>query len=117
MERSKKIRRLVSSALRRKMLFSVGSALILHEKAQEFVEHAIERGQEAQKEGKKLVEEMRSHKMRSHKMRSKNKPHDKLDSHISGALERLDVASQKDVEELDQHVAALSKRVDELQAG
>jgi len=111
MERSKKIRRLVSSALRRKMLFSVGSALILHEKAQEFVEHAIERGQEAQKEGKKLVEEMRSHKMRS-----KNKPH-KLDSHISGALERLDVASQKDVEELNQHVAALSKRVDELQAG
>ena len=110
MERSKKIRRLVSSALRRKMLFSVGSALILHEKAQEFVEHAIERGQEAQKEGKELVEEMRSHKMRS-----KKKP--KLDSHISGALERLDVASQKDVEELNQHVAALSKRVDELQAG
>ncbi len=107
MERSKKIRRLVSSALRRKMLFSVGSALILHEKAQEFVEHAIERGQEAQKEGKKLVEEMRS----------KKKPHDKLDSHISGALERLDVASQKDIEELNQHVAALSKRVDELQAG
>ncbi len=108
MDRSKKIRRSVSSALRRKMLFGVGSALILHEKAQEFVEHAIERGQEAQKEGKKLVEEMRS---------EKKKPHGKLDDHISGALERFDVASQKDVEELGQHVATLSKRVDELQSG
>ena len=108
MDRSKKIRRSVTSALRRTMLFGIGSALILHEKAQEFVEHAVERGQETQKEGKELVQEVRA---------KKKKPRDTLDDHVSGALERLKVPSQKDIEELNQHITALSKQVDELQSG
>lgn len=109
MDQSKEeIRRPVLSALRRTMLFSIGSALIFQEKIQEFVDKAVERGQETQKEGKELVQEMRS---------KKKKPRDVLDSHITEALERLDVASQKDIEELNQHIAALSKRVDELQSG
>jgi polyhydroxyalkanoate synthesis regulator phasin len=106
MERSGNIRRSVASALRRTMLFGIGSALILHEKAQEFVEEAIERGRETQKEGKKLVQEMRS-----------RQAPDVSDSHVADALARLDLPSRKDVEELDRHVAALSERVDELQTG
>jgi polyhydroxyalkanoate synthesis regulator phasin len=100
------MRRAVASNLRRTMSFSVGSVLILQEKAQEFVEKAIERGQETQKEGKKLVREMQPRRQAPAV----------LDSHITDALERLDLPSHKDVAELNQHVAALSERVDELQA-
>jgi polyhydroxyalkanoate synthesis regulator phasin len=94
------------------MLLSVGSVLLLQEKMEEFVNSAIAKGEEAESEGKKMVQEMRSGRKRKEKPRAK----DALDTRINNALERFDVPSQKDIDQLNQHIAELSERIDELRS-
>jgi polyhydroxyalkanoate synthesis regulator phasin len=77
--------------------------IIFQEEMAQFVERAIERGQEAQDEGKKLIQEMQSRQR-------------KEDPKIKDALERLDVPSQKDIEDLNQNIAALAQRIDEVKS-
>jgi polyhydroxyalkanoate synthesis regulator phasin len=102
-------RRSIVASLRRAMLFSVGSALILQEETAEFIKRAIERGQEAQEEGKKMVQEMQAEKRRP-------ETRDVLDIRIDNALKRLNVPSRKDIDELDRRVTALAERIDALKA-
>jgi polyhydroxyalkanoate synthesis regulator phasin len=111
MKRSGNRRRSLFSALRQGMLFSVGSALILREKTADFVEQAIQRGQEVQDEGRKLVQEMRAER------RAKT-PHriDTLDVRLTNTLKRLDVPTHQDIVQLDRHIAELSRRIEELQS-
>ncbi len=104
-------RKSVLTALRQTMLFSIGSALVLREKAKEFAEQAIARGQEIEDEGKTLVQEMRAEKRQKQPERI-----DALEVRIRNAVKRLDIPTQKDVDQLDQHVNALSKRIDELRS-
>jgi polyhydroxyalkanoate synthesis regulator phasin len=111
MDQSTRDRHSIVAPLRRMMLFSVGSMLIFQEKTAEFIEHAIERGQEAQEEGKKIVQEMRTERR---KRRPETK--DALDIRINNALKRLNVPSQKDIEELDRHITALAERIDDLKS-
>jgi polyhydroxyalkanoate synthesis regulator phasin len=108
MDQPESLRGSIASALRRMMSFGVGSALILQERTQEFIEQAIARGQEAQDEGTRLVQERRSLR--------KQKVKDTLDTRISDALEQLDVPSQKEIDALNQQIAALSGRIDELKS-
>jgi polyhydroxyalkanoate synthesis regulator phasin len=109
MHRKRNGRRVVLTALRRAMQFGVGSALVFQEKTEEFVKQAFERGQEAQEEGKQLVQEMRAE-------RKQTRPQtiDALDVRINNALERLNVPSQKDISELNQHITELAQRIDQL---
>lgn len=104
-------RKSVLTALRQTMLFSIGSALILKEKAQEFAEQAIARGQEIQDEGKTLVQEMRAEKRQQQPKRI-----DALEVRIRNALKRFDIPTQQDLDQLDQHVNALSKRIDDIRS-
>jgi polyhydroxyalkanoate synthesis regulator phasin len=111
MKRSGNRRRTLFSALRRGMLFSVGSALILREKTADFVAQAMERGQEVQDEGKKLVQEMRAERRARTPQRI-----DTLDVRITNTLNRLDVPTHQDIEQLDRHIAELARRIEELQS-
>jgi polyhydroxyalkanoate synthesis regulator phasin len=111
MKRSGNPRRTLFSTLRRGMLFSVGSALILREKTADFVEQAIERGQEVQDEGKTLVQEMRAER----KARTPQRI-DTLDVRVTNTLKRLDVPTHQDIVQLDQHITELAERIEELQS-
>lgn len=104
-------RRAILTTLRRTMQFGVGSVLIFQEKTEQFVRQALERGQEAQEEGKKLVQEMRAE-------RKQKRPQtiDALDVRINNALERLNVPSQKDISELNRHITELAQRIDQLRS-
>jgi polyhydroxyalkanoate synthesis regulator phasin len=111
MHRQRNGRRAALTALRQVMAFGVGSALIFQEKTEEFVKQALERGQEAQEEGKQLVQEMRAE-------RKQKRPQsiDALDVRINNALERLNVPSQKDISELNRHITELAQRIDQLKS-
>jgi polyhydroxyalkanoate synthesis regulator phasin len=104
-------RRSLFSALRRGMLFSVGSALILREKTAEFVAQAIERGQEVQDEGKKMVQEMRAERRAKRPERIETE-----DVRITNTIRRLNVPTHEDIEQLNQHIAELARRIEELQS-
>jgi polyhydroxyalkanoate synthesis regulator phasin len=99
----------IVTALRRAMQFSVGSLLILQEKSDQFVQQAIERGQEAQEEGRKLVQEIRAEQKHKRPQRI-----DPLEVRINQALARLGVPSKQDVDELNRHIDELGKHLDEL---
>lgn len=99
----------IAAALRQAMLFSVGSVLILQEKSAEFVKQALERGQEAQDEGRRLVQEMRADRKRRQPKRI-----NPLDIRINAALERLNIPSNTEIDELNQHITELARRIDEL---
>ena len=103
-------RRFISSSLRKGMLFSIGSMLVFQERMAEFVEDAIERGQTAQEEGRGIVQERRAMKKGAPKVKHT------LDTRITDAFKRLNVPTRQDVKELDQHVALLAQRIDELKS-
>jgi polyhydroxyalkanoate synthesis regulator phasin len=111
MTESSSSRSTIVAALRWALALGIGSALVLQEKTKEFAKQAIERGQEAQEEGKKLVQEMREEKRHKHKKRTRA-----LDTQINAALERLNVPTETDIRELNQKVAELSERIDKLHA-
>lgn len=101
--------RTILTTVRRAMLFSVGSVLILQEKTEAFVKQAIERGEETQDEGKKLVQEMREkRKKRAPKRISA------LEVRVNHALKRHNAPTQEDIDALKQHITELTKRIDEL---
>jgi polyhydroxyalkanoate synthesis regulator phasin len=104
-------RRAVLNAMRHTLLFTVGSVLIFHEKTTEFLEQAIKRGQEAQDEGKQLVQEMQA-------QRRKKKPEriNALDVRINNTLKRLNVPTRIEIEELDRHITELSEHIDRLES-
>jgi polyhydroxyalkanoate synthesis regulator phasin len=101
--------RAILANVRRTMLFTIGSALILREKAYEFIEQAIAEGEAVQDEGKKLVQEMRAERRAKQPRRT-----DALDDHITNALNRLGIPTQKDFDQLNLNVDELSERIDRL---
>lgn len=97
------------SPLRRVMLFSVGSLLIAEEQVKAFAERAIARGQEAQAQGKQLVQESRAER------RTKSQARTTLETRISETMERLNVCSKQDIEALQQQVAELTQQLEALE--
>jgi polyhydroxyalkanoate synthesis regulator phasin len=101
----------IVGALRWGMSFSIGSALLVKEKTEEFVSEAVDRGQKAQQEGKMLVRQMRADKPKQRQKQSV----DPLEARVNVTLDRLNIPTEKEIRELNQQVAELSARIDELQ--
>lgn len=99
------------SALRRMMLFGVGTVLIAEEEIKAFAERAIAKGKEAQEQGKKLVQEKRAERREK-----EQEVQETLDTRLDETLERLNLCSQRDVEQLQQQVTELLEKLNELQA-
>ena len=102
MNQSGSFRLMVISLLRHTLQFAVGSALILGEKTQAFTQEAFVRGKEAQDQGRKLVQEMRSERAEPREI------------NVDFALDRLNVPTRSDIQELNQRITELSQRIDEL---
>ena len=52
--------------------------------------------------------------MRAERKQKRPQSIDALDVRINNALERLNVPSQKDISELNQHITELAQRIDQL---
>jgi len=96
-------------ALRRVLLATIGAAAIAQDEVESLVTRLVERGEIAEKDGKKLVQEI----MDKRKNRV-GKVEDEFTRHLESMLERLNVPTRSDVEALSEKIAALSKQIDEL---
>jgi poly(hydroxyalkanoate) granule-associated protein len=91
------------------LLASMGAVALAQEEMEEFVDRLVERGQIAEKEGRKMVHEV----VEKRKTEAK-KAEDELDKRMEEILGRMNVPSKGDIEALSAKITALGKKVDEL---
>jgi poly(hydroxyalkanoate) granule-associated protein len=96
-------------ALRRVLLATIGAAAIAQDEIEALVDRLVERGEIAEKDGKKLVREV----MDKRKGRA-TKVEEEMKKHLESVLSRMNIPSKADVEALSQKIVALSKKIDEL---
>ena len=96
-------------AARRVLLASVGALALAQDEIEDFINKLVERGEIADKEGFKLVKEIKER-------RAKNlhKVEDVLSQRMDAALGRMNLPTKADMDALSDKIAALSQKIEEL---
>lgn len=95
--------------VRKAMLATIGAAAIAQEELEALINRLVERGEIAEQDGKKLVHEL----MDKRKSKTADIEED-LNKNLEGVLQRMNIPTKGDVEELGNKITNLSKKVDEL---
>jgi poly(hydroxyalkanoate) granule-associated protein len=99
----------MSEMLHRLFLAAIGAAAIAQEEVETLVNKLVERGELAEKDGKRILGEM--------KEKRKTKTADvsgEISKNDEGVLSRMNIPTKADVDALGQKINALSKKVDDL---
>jgi poly(hydroxyalkanoate) granule-associated protein len=96
-------------AARRVLLASIGAVALAQEEMDEFVNRLVERGEIAEKDGKKLIREMMDRRKKE-----TQKAEDRMDGRVKELLDRMNVPTKSDIESLSAKISALTKKVEEL---
>lgn len=94
---------------RRVLLAAIGAAALAQDEIEDFVNRLVERGEIAEKDGKKLV-----HEVMERRGKTTREVEDQANKLLQEALQRMNIPSKKDVEELSDKIAALSQKIEEL---
>jgi poly(hydroxyalkanoate) granule-associated protein len=108
-EQAKKEHSPFFEAARKVLLASVGVVAVAQDELEDFVEKLIDRGEIAEKDGKKLLREM----MEKRKKRSQEVEVE-MSRKVRETMERMNIPTRGDLEKLTSSIAALSKKIDEL---
>jgi poly(hydroxyalkanoate) granule-associated protein len=98
--------------LRKVLLASLGAVAMTRDEVEAFVDKLVERGELAQKDGEKLVKELRSRVRESRPQ--VQKVGERVEHGVEEFLNRLNIPSKRDIDDLSAKIAQLSARVDEL---
>jgi poly(hydroxyalkanoate) granule-associated protein len=94
---------------RKVMLAGIGAAALAQEEVEAFVNKLVERGELAEKDGEGLIAEMRS--KRRERM---SKVEEEINKHVGRALERLNIPSKEEIAALNEKIATLNQKLDEM---
>ena len=95
--------------VRRVLLAGVGLMALTMDEVQEFVDKMVERGELAEKDGKKIV-----HEVMEKRKKEAEEAQKKVNKRVREILDRMDVSTHSDIEALSKAVEELSKKVDEM---
>ena len=99
----------ILDSLRRVLLASVGVVALTIEEIGELVDKLVERGEIAEQEGKKLILEIKE------KRRKKtDEAEDVASSRMREMMDKMDIPTKSDIDDLSKKIATLSKKVDDL---
>jgi poly(hydroxyalkanoate) granule-associated protein len=96
-------------ASRRVLLAAIGAMALAQEEIDDFVNRLVERGEIAEKDGKKLIREMMERRRKE-----AQKAEDEMDRRVHDLLSRMNVPTKGDIEALSAKITALTKKVEEL---
>ena len=96
-------------ASRRVLLASIGAIALAQDEIEDFVEKLVERGEIAEKDGKKLVREVIDKRKKD-----VSKAENELNKRIDEVVERMDVPTKADIDALGGQINELSDKVDAL---
>ncbi len=96
-------------AARKVLLASIGAVALAQDEVEDFVDRLIERGEIAEKDGRKLVREVMDKRKKE-----ASKAEDEVTKRVENVLDRMSVPSKADIETLSEKITQLSKKIDEL---
>lgn len=96
-------------AARKLFLAGIGAMAIAQDEIEEFLQKLIDRGEIAEKDGRKLMHEVMD-KRKKHLQQTESE----LTRRIEGILDRMSVPSKADIEALSEKITILTRKVEEL---
>jgi poly(hydroxyalkanoate) granule-associated protein len=96
-------------AARKVLLAGIGVVALAQDEIEDFVTRMVERGEIAERDGKKLV-----HEMIDKRKQYRQQAEEEISKHIEKTLDRMNMPTKADIDALSEKIAALSKKVDEL---
>ena len=99
----------ILESLRRVLLASVGVVALTIEEMGELVDKLVERGEIAEQEGRKLVNELREKRKKT-----TDEAEDVASTRMREMMDKMDIPTKSDIDALSAKIATLSKKVDEL---
>lgn len=94
---------------RKILLASVGAMALAHDEIEDFLNKLIERGELAESDGRKLMDEIREHRRTN-----LGRAEDRLTSRLESMLKHLNIPTKAEMESLSEKIAVLSKKLDEM---
>jgi len=107
-ERTSELDNLLQMA-RKVLLAGIGAVALAQDEAEAFVHKLIERGEIAEKDGEKLL-----HEMKERRREVAARAEEELTRRLEKVLTRMNVPTRADIETLSERIAALSRKIDEL---
>jgi polyhydroxyalkanoate synthesis regulator phasin len=95
-------------ATRKVLLAGIGAVALAQEEIESFVSKLVERGEIAEKDGRKLVRDVMERRKKE-----TQKAEDQLEKRMEDLLDRMNVPTKSDIEALSAKITALTKKVDE----
>ena len=96
-------------AARRVLLAGAGAVALAQDEAEDLVNRLVERGEIAEKDGKKLMRDVMDKRRKGTEKAEKD-----LDGRVEELLHRMNVPTKADIEALSAKITELSKKVDAL---
>lgn len=96
-------------ASRKVLLASIGAVALAQGELEDFIDKLIERGEIAEKDGSKLMSEMKEkRKKRAQEMEGE------MSRKVRETMERMNIPTRADLEKLTSSITVLSQKIDEL---
>lgn len=96
-------------AARKVLMAGIGAVALAQDEVEDFVTRLVERGEIAEKDGRKLVREVMERRRKE-----AEKAEDEIGKRVEEVLDRMSVPTKADIEVLGDKIQQLSKKVDEL---
>ena len=102
----------VQEALHRVVLAALGTVGLVQDEVEQFVNKAVERGQMAEKEARKTVQDVSEKRKGAEKQMDKS--FKEVDKRFEEMLAKLNIPTKNDITSLNEKIADLTKKVEEL---
>jgi poly(hydroxyalkanoate) granule-associated protein len=98
---------------RKVLMATIGAVALTQEEVEKVVHKLIERGEIAEKDGRKLIKDlMERRRKKTDEVRAETE--DQVDSRMEDLLNRMNIPSKSDIDALSAKITTLTKKVDEL---
>ena len=98
---------------RKVLLAGIGAVALAQEEIEEFVNKLIERGEIAEQDGRRLMKDViERRKKKAEEVRSGTE--EQFEQRMEDILNRMNIPSKSDIDDLSKKVSALSRKVDQL---
>jgi poly(hydroxyalkanoate) granule-associated protein len=107
-------------AMRRLLLASIGAMALSYDEAEKFINRLIERGELAQKDGEKVMNEVMNRfrqRPQEAQVEAEHKANElgtQIEQNVEQFFNRLNIPTKRDIDELSARVAQLAARVEEM---